>query len=104
MALLTVFGFRRPGVHLHNGLWSALMSGMAATGLAGIGIITGSNDPAWWQHYRAIAGYFNNIPITRSNRDETTQCGFQPTRRFRSSSSCLLFQQSALAGDGTAQR
>ena len=53
------------GVHLHNGLWSALMSGMASTGLSWHWDNHRVNDPAWWQHYRALAAYFNNIPISR---------------------------------------
>jgi hypothetical protein len=52
------------GVHLHNGMWSALMSGMAATGLSWHWDSHRSNDPAWWQHYRAIAGYFNGVNIS----------------------------------------
>ena len=51
------------GVHLHNGLWSALMSGMAATGLSWHWDNHRSNDPAWWQHYRAISSYFNGVHI-----------------------------------------
>jgi len=51
------------GVHLHNGLWSALMSGMAATGLSWHWGEHRAHDPAWWGHYRAIADYFNEINL-----------------------------------------
>jgi hypothetical protein len=51
------------GVHLHNGLWSALMSGMAATGLSWHWQHHNLNDPAWWQHYRSLAGYFQGIEV-----------------------------------------
>jgi hypothetical protein len=52
------------GVHLHNGLWSALMSGMAATGLSWHWDFHHSNDPAWWRHYAALAGYFEDLSTT----------------------------------------
>ena len=52
-----------PGVHLHNGLWSALMSGMAATGLSWHWDYHHQDDPAWWQHYRGLANYFQGIEV-----------------------------------------
>jgi hypothetical protein len=56
-----------PGVHLHNGLWSALMSGMAATSLSWHWDYHRSNDPAWWRHYAALAGYFDGLSIVGLN-------------------------------------
>ncbi len=52
-----------PGIHLHNGLWSALMSGMAATGLSWHWNYHHQSDPEWWQHYRGPANYFQGIGI-----------------------------------------
>lgn len=52
------------GIHLHNGLWSSLMSGMAATGLSWHWQYHREHDPAWWQHYRAIANYFDDVNIS----------------------------------------
>jgi len=52
-----------PGIHLHNGLWSALMSGMAATGLSWHWDYHRLDDPAWWQHYRGLANYFHGVEI-----------------------------------------
>jgi len=52
------------GVHLHNGLWSSLMSGMAATGLSWHWGYHQEHDPAWWQHYRAIANYFKDVNVS----------------------------------------
>jgi hypothetical protein len=49
------------GVHLHNGLWSALMSGMASTGLSWHWSHHLANDPSWWRHYFALANYFEDI-------------------------------------------
>jgi hypothetical protein len=54
-----------PGVHLHNGLWSALMSGMAATGLSWHWDYHRLNNPEWWQHYRGLANYFQGVGISR---------------------------------------
>jgi len=51
------------GVHLHNGLWSALMSGMAATGLSWHWGYHRADDPAWWQHYNALASYFSDLRL-----------------------------------------
>ena len=51
------------GVHLHNGLWSSLMSGMAATGLSWHWDYHKIHDPAWWQQYSGIASFFNGIRI-----------------------------------------
>jgi hypothetical protein len=51
------------GVHLHNGLWSSLMSGMASTGLNWHWDYHKIDDPAWWQHYSSIASFFNGIWI-----------------------------------------
>jgi hypothetical protein len=51
------------GVHLHNGLWSALMSGMAATGLSWHWDYHHQHDPAWWQHYRPLARFFQGIEV-----------------------------------------
>jgi hypothetical protein len=52
------------GVHLHNGLWASLMSGMAATGLNWHWGYHQVHDPAWWVHYHALANYFEYIHIT----------------------------------------
>ncbi|HSF81070.1 MAG TPA: DUF5060 domain-containing protein [Anaerolineales bacterium] len=52
------------GVHLHNGLWSSLMSGMAVTGLNWHWSVHRAQDPAWWEHYRAIASYFEGISLS----------------------------------------
>jgi hypothetical protein len=51
------------GVHLHNGLWSSLMSGMAGTGLSWHWDYHEIHDPAWWQQYSGIASFFNGIQI-----------------------------------------
>ncbi len=51
------------GVFLHEGLWSSVMSGMAATGLAWHWVKHGEHDPAWWQHYLGIANYLADIDI-----------------------------------------
>jgi Domain of unknown function (DUF5060) len=51
------------GVYLHNGLWSSLMSGMAATGLDWNWVEYQAHDPTWWQSYRGIAGYFKGIQL-----------------------------------------
>jgi len=52
------------GVHLHNGLWSSLMSGMATTGLNWHWPHHEIHDTAWWTHYHAIAAYFADVDIT----------------------------------------
>lgn len=51
------------GVHLHNALWSSLMSGMASTSLSWHWYSHQAHDPAWWQHYSALASYFSNLSI-----------------------------------------
>jgi hypothetical protein len=51
------------GVHLHNGLWSSLMSGMAGTGLSWHWDYHEIYDLAWWQQYSGIASFFNGIRI-----------------------------------------
>jgi hypothetical protein len=51
------------GVHLHNGLWSSLMSGMAGTGLNWHWDFHEIHDLAWWQQYSGIAGYFFGIRV-----------------------------------------
>ena len=45
-------------VHLHNGLWSSLMSGMATSALHYYWGTHRINDHAWWRHYRALANFF----------------------------------------------
>jgi hypothetical protein len=49
------------GVHLHNALWSSLMSGMASTGLSWHWNAHQQFDPAWWRHYTAIANFFEGL-------------------------------------------
>jgi len=49
------------GVHLHNGLWSSLMSGMAATGLHWSWQYHQLHDTAWWRHYRALRNFFEGV-------------------------------------------
>jgi hypothetical protein len=51
------------GVHLHEGLWSSIMSGMAATGLGWHWGHYRDHDPAWWRHYLGIANYLADIDI-----------------------------------------
>jgi hypothetical protein len=51
------------GVHLHNGLWASLMSGMAGTGLGWYWDYYQDHDPAWWQPYSGIASFFNGLWI-----------------------------------------
>ncbi len=50
------------GVHLHNALWSSLMSGSAATGLNWHWDYHRQFDAAWWRHYEAIANFFQGLP------------------------------------------
>ena len=52
------------GVHLHNGSWAALMSGMASTGLSWHWGYHKTHDTKWWQHYLALANYFAGIDVT----------------------------------------
>ena len=52
------------GIHLHNGLWSSLMSGMATTGLSWHWEYHKEHAPAWWQHYRAIANFLEGINVS----------------------------------------
>jgi len=47
--------FDDAGVHLHNELWSSLMSGMAAAGLHWNWHHLWRTDTAWLRHYAAIA-------------------------------------------------
>lgn len=51
------------GVHLHDGLWSSLMSGMASTSLSWHWNSHQAHDPTWWQHYSALASYFSNLSV-----------------------------------------
>ena len=49
------------GIHLHNALWSSLMSGMASTGLSWHWNAHQQFDTAWWRHYTAIANFFEDV-------------------------------------------
>jgi hypothetical protein len=49
------------GVHLHNALWSSLMSGMASTGLSWHWNAHRQFDAAWWRHYAAAANFFEGL-------------------------------------------
>jgi hypothetical protein len=49
------------GVHLHNALWSSLMSGMASTGLSWHWDAHQQFDPVWWRHYAAAANFFDGL-------------------------------------------
>lgn len=49
------------GVHLHNALWSSLMSGMASTGLSWHWNAHQQFDPAWWRHYTSVANFFEGL-------------------------------------------
>jgi len=49
------------GVHLHNALWSSLMSGMASTGLSWHWNAHEQFDTTWWRHYTAIANFFEGL-------------------------------------------
>jgi hypothetical protein len=51
------------GVHVHNGLWSSLMSGMAVAGLNWFWPEYQTHDPAWWEHYHPIGNYAEDIDI-----------------------------------------
>lgn len=51
------------GVHLHNGLWASLMSGLAATGLSWHWQEHRRHGPPWWQHYRAVAAFFAGVGL-----------------------------------------
>jgi hypothetical protein len=50
------------GIHLHNALWSSLMSGSASTGLNWHWETHRQFDAAWWRHYAAIANFFKGLP------------------------------------------
>ena len=53
------------GVHLHNALWTSLMSGLASTGLNWHWSYHQEFDTAWWRHYAAIANFFADLPISQ---------------------------------------
>ncbi len=70
------------GVHLHNGLWSSLMSGMAATGLNWHWGYHREHDLAWWQHYRGIANYFKDMSITDLRVMKPVNVNFSPPNNY----------------------
>jgi hypothetical protein len=49
------------GIHLHNGLWASLMSGLATTGLNWHWPDHLAHGQNWWVHYRGIGIYFQDI-------------------------------------------
>ncbi len=51
------------GVHIHNGLWSSLMSGMASSGLVWYWDYFKVHDTTWWPHYKPLANYFADLDI-----------------------------------------
>ena len=52
------------GVHLHNGIWSSLMSGLATSALSWHWNAIRDHDVLWWQHFKALNLYFAGIDYT----------------------------------------